>query len=320
MNSRFVVACCMVILCITSLVNAAIPHLISYQGVLTDAGGATVPDGEYPMTFAIFAAELGGQALWSVNRPVNTANGVFDILLGENLPLNLPFDEPYWLETVYEGQPMSPRTLLAASAYSLRAADVEDEVAVRSINGLQDNVTISSGPGTTVDIFGDTLRISSVGTRIGSDVSGATTDLVAEWTSYGECAATVHVTGPGMVVCESVVQLQVSYTTGTIDRIQLCHSLDLNSAGPAVAYYSVYSVPAEYPTFANNEVTVPVQTVFEVQGPDDLTFYLNGRSTQGVGGDRFWYASLTATFYPQDEIDTAPALDGRPPHFEKPSR
>ena len=31
-----------------------IPQTISYQGVLTDAGGAVVPDGTYQLTFNIY--------------------------------------------------------------------------------------------------------------------------------------------------------------------------------------------------------------------------------------------------------------------------
>jgi hypothetical protein len=197
--TRIFVACCMVILCATTVLNAAIPRLISYQGVLTDETGATVPDGDYPMTFVIYAAETGGTVLWSVNRPVTTHNGVFDILLGETHPLNLDFDQAYWLETIYEGQSMSPRTLLAASAYSLRAAEIEDDVAVRSLNGIQDQVTLWSGNGIEIEQAGDTLHVSNTAERIAADVSGATTDLTAEWTSYAECSATVYCSGPGIV-------------------------------------------------------------------------------------------------------------------------
>jgi len=320
LTSRFLVACCAVILFASTSLFAAIPRLISYQGVLTDELGATVPDANHPMTFTIYDSSSGGNAIWSVNRPVSTVNGVFDILLGQVTPLTLEFDRTYWLETVFSGRPLAPRTLLSASAYSLNAADIEDGVAVRSLNGLQDHVRIWPGAGIDTRIYGDTLEISAEATRIAADVSGATTDLSAEWTSYDECSATVYCSNVGIVVCESVVQMQVSHTNGIADRIQLCHSNELNSPGPAVAYYSVHSVPAEYPSFLNNEITVTVRTVFEITGFGEQTYYLNGRATQGVGGDRFWYASLTATFYPQHTIDTQPSLDGRPPHFEKPSR
>ncbi|MCB9391331.1 MAG: hypothetical protein H6506_01630 [Calditrichaeota bacterium] len=300
--------------------RAEIPRLLSYQGVLTNEQGAVVPDDSYPMTFLLYDSLVGGSARWLENRPVQTTNGVFEIYLGEVTPLTLPFDRPYYLESVFGGVAHSPRTRLSPAPYSLRAAEIENDVAVREINGLQDQVTIAPGAGTQIQVFRDTLQISLLATRLGTDVSGATTDIGAEWTNYAECSATVHATGPGLVVVESVVQIQVSHTNGTPDRIQICHARTQGEPGPAVAYYSVHHVPAEYPTFANSDVTLPVRTVFEVQGAEDLTFFLNGRATQGVGGDRFWYASLTATFFPQDEVDELPSLDGRPPHVEKPSR
>lgn len=305
------------LLCITSALLADIPRLISYQGVLTDEVGAPVQDGEYPMTFQLFDTAAGGTHLWFENRPVTTVNGVFDILLGEVNPLNLAFDRSYYLQTVFEGNVLSPRTLLTASAYSLNIAD---DVAVRSINGMQDEVFLTGEGGVVVTQIDDTLRLSAPSINISGDVSGATTDLTAEWTSYNNLVAVIAASGPGLIFCESAVQLQVSHTNGTGDRIQLCHSSTLNSAGPNVAYYSVHSVPAEFPTFLNNEVTVPVRTVFEVTEAGEYSIFLNGRVTQGQGGDRFWYASLTATYFPEHAVSGRPSLDGLPPHIEKPSR
>ncbi len=215
---------------------------------------------------------------------------------------------------------LTPRIKLAATAYSLSSAGIDDSVAVRSVNGLQDDIQLRGEGGITITQVGDTLELTAISSTLSADVSGATTDITADWSSYDACETTISCSGPGIVICESVVQIQVSHSNGTGDRIQLCHSTALNSAGPDVAYYTVHSVPAEYPTFLNNEITVPVRTIFEIESAGDYTFYLNGRNTQGVGGDRFWYASLTATFHPQHTIEARPILDGRLPHIEKPSR
>lgn len=317
---RSIVAPLLATLCTATLLTAAIPRLISYQGVLTDELGASVPDAVHPMTFAIYDSVAGGNQLWFENRNVATVNGVFDILLGEGSSLSLSFDKPCYLETIFDGHALAPRTLLSASSYSLNAADIMDSVAVRSINGLTDHVFMRSDAGIDLSMSGDTIRIRPVSDRIAADVSGATTDLTADWISYESCAVTISCTGPGIVVCESAVQLQISHTNGIGDRVQLCHSQTSNSQGPDVGYYSVHSVPAEFPTYVNNEITVPVRTVFEISQAGEYTFYLNGRSTQGQGGDRFWYASLTATFHPQFSIDTLPTVDGTNPQIEKPSR
>jgi len=312
---------CLALLCFTLSLHAEIPRLISFQGVLTDEAGSPVQDAEYPILFRIFDSETGGgEPLWAESQLVQTVNGVFDVLLGAATDLSLRFDEPYWLETVTTAGTLTPRIQLASSAYSLSSASIDDSVAVRSINGLQDEIVLQGNGGVVITQVGDTLKLTAISSTLSADISGATTDITADWTSYDACVATVNCSGPGIVICESVVQIQVSHTTGTGDRIQLCHSATSNSAGPDVAYYSVHSVPAEYPTFLNNEVTVPVRTIFDIAEAGDYTYYLNGRNTQGVGGDRFWYASLTVTFHPQHTIDARPMLDGRLPHIEKPSR
>ncbi len=135
---------------------ADVPKLISYQGVLTDEQGLPVHDGTHDMSFAIYAEATGGTALWSVNRPVTTWNGVFEMLLGDGLPLTVPFDRPCWLETSSFAGTFSPRTELVASPYSLRAGDVDDSVAVRSLNGLRDNIFVRTDRGLTWEVSGDT--------------------------------------------------------------------------------------------------------------------------------------------------------------------
>lgn len=231
--------------------------------------------------------------------------------------MNLLFDEPYWLETVTTAGTLAPRIQLASTAYSLRSASIDDSVAVRSINGLQDDLTLSTGEGVAITVHGDTLTISAPSVRLSGDASGATTELTANWTSYAELSATVTANGPGVIVCESVVQLQISHLNGINDRVQLCHALEVDAAGTDVAYYSVHSVPAEFPAFTNQEITIPVQTLLQVSEADEYTVYLNGRVTQGQGGDRFWYASLTATFYPDHSVDSRPSRSGASVSIEK---
>ncbi|MBK8129699.1 MAG: hypothetical protein IPK53_12640 [bacterium] len=299
---------------------ADVPKRISYQGVLTDEQGLPVHDGTHDMSFAIYAEATGGTALWSVNRPVTTVNGVFEILLGENGALTLPFDRDYWLETASTAGTFSPRARLVSSPYSLRSGDVDDSVAVRSLNGLQDHIVLDAGPGLSWVHAGDTLRLTAQLPRLATDLSGATTELTAEWQSYEGLSAAVQCSGTGIVICESSIWLQVSHTQGTADRIQLCHAETQNSGGPNVGYYSLHSVPAEFPTYVNNDATHYVKTVFEIAAAGEHTFYLNARATQGVGGDRLWYGNVTATFYPAHMLDGIPTLDGALEGTEKPSR
>lgn len=106
---------------------AQVPPTLSYQGVLTDASGMAVPDGQYSITFRIYDVASGSSHLWAEFKSVEVHKGIFNVILGEVTPFALAFDKQYWLGISVSGEAeLSPRTLLASSAYSLNA---------RSVNG-----------------------------------------------------------------------------------------------------------------------------------------------------------------------------------------
>ncbi len=101
---------------------AVAPSTMSYQGVLMDAGGALVPDGDYSLTFRLYTVAAGGGALWTeTHAVVPVSRGGFHVILGSVTPLTgIPFDVPYWLGiTVGADVEMSPRVQLASSPYGL---------------------------------------------------------------------------------------------------------------------------------------------------------------------------------------------------------
>ena len=54
-----------VLICSIQTVRGQIPQTLSYQGVLTDANGAIVPDGKYTVRFKLYDAAEGGRVVWS---------------------------------------------------------------------------------------------------------------------------------------------------------------------------------------------------------------------------------------------------------------
>ena len=103
-----------------STVYAAIPHLINFQGMLTDSSGAVL-DGSYNITFRIYDDSTAGNLQWLEKLiGVQVLDGLFDVALGGETPLNLAFDEPYWLEVEVNGEIM-PRTRINSVAYAFRA-------------------------------------------------------------------------------------------------------------------------------------------------------------------------------------------------------
>jgi hypothetical protein len=106
---------------------AEMPQLLSYQGVLTDAGGQAVADGSYSVTFRLYTAPSGGSPVWEETSPaVQVSKGVFNATLGTTVGLTgLAFDEPYYVGISVEGEAeLSPRQILTAVPYSFNAKAV----------------------------------------------------------------------------------------------------------------------------------------------------------------------------------------------------
>lgn len=110
--------------------NAAVPHLLNYQGRLTDSSGTPL-NGTYAITFRIYDAEAAGNLLWQgTYSNVSIAKGIFNILLGDvndagyNFT-NLAFDKPYWLEIKVGNEVMTPRQKITSSGYAIRAEKAE---------------------------------------------------------------------------------------------------------------------------------------------------------------------------------------------------
>jgi len=119
-----------------SLASAEVPTTLSYQGVLTDAGGAVVPDGTYSVTFRLYTVSSGGSPIWEETQDVQVSKGIFNVALGTVNPLgSLDFDEIYYLGISVEGEAeLSPRVELHSVPYSMNSGKV-----------LGDNVFPASG-------------------------------------------------------------------------------------------------------------------------------------------------------------------------------
>ena len=163
-----------VLLVLSGTVYAQVPRHISFQGVLTDAQGNLVPDGNHELSLTLFDAATNGNALFTETQTVPVVNGIFNAIIGSvtALPASLSFDRAYFLGVrVNGGSELSPRTPLTAVPYALRAerASVAEALApnasgaVTSINNQSGGVTFQGGGGTTVTNTGTVFTISSTG-------------------------------------------------------------------------------------------------------------------------------------------------------------
>ncbi|MFM6955678.1 MAG: beta strand repeat-containing protein, partial [Ignavibacteria bacterium] len=157
--------------------QSQIPMKLSYQGLLLMDKDTPYPDSSYSITFRMYDANQSGNQLWTETQTLTTINGVFDAILGQVNPLNLPFDKQYWLGITVGSDPeFSPRVQLVSSPYSLRSdsakfavkADTANYVrgltydatgAVLSINGKQGKLFITGGKGVLIGGGADTVLI-----------------------------------------------------------------------------------------------------------------------------------------------------------------
>lgn len=114
-------------LCFSMTTEAAIPHLINYQGRLTNADNMPL-NGSYDINFKIYDAQSAGNLLWQeTHAGVVISEGLFSVLLGAVSSLNLSFDIPYYLEIKVGTEVMSPRQMITSAGYAIRA-EVADSV------------------------------------------------------------------------------------------------------------------------------------------------------------------------------------------------
>jgi len=106
---------------------ASVPHLINYQGMLTDAGGDPLETREYKLTFKIFQQSTGGTAIWGpqVFAQVPVVRGHFNVILGPTDSVNRDILAAFtsantYLEiTVGNGAPITPRQQILSTPYAL---------------------------------------------------------------------------------------------------------------------------------------------------------------------------------------------------------
>lgn len=117
---------------VSNALCGSIPQLINYSGSLADAGGQLVADGSYKLTFRIYDASTGGNALWTETWDQSTslvmvAGGSFNAMLGSHteIPTSFFSDHPVTFLgiTVDTDSEMLPRQRITSVGYAFTAGD-----------------------------------------------------------------------------------------------------------------------------------------------------------------------------------------------------
>jgi len=167
--------------------SAQIPEHISYQGLVTSAGGVTpVPDGTYEMALGLYDAQSGGAALWTETQNVVVTRGLFKVVLGSGTSFSaagLKFDKPYYLGVSINGGAELPRTELTTAPYSMRTsvADLATTVPDNAITGAK----IADGAVSTADLADAAVSVSKL-----ADAAVTSTKIAAGAVSPSKLDAT----------------------------------------------------------------------------------------------------------------------------------
>ncbi len=147
-----------VLLGVLLMTNNAVstPLVLTHQGRLMN--GATPANGFFDIEYDIYPTATGGTSLWTeTHTGVECKDGFFDVELGTiNGFFDVFTDEDTWLEIkiVGEATPISPRTRMGASPYSVISQGV---VSSHPISGSLDTAKIDIRTTST----GASLRIST---------------------------------------------------------------------------------------------------------------------------------------------------------------
>lgn len=108
-----------------NLVIAQIPKVLTYQGIVTGIDGKPV-DSLLNMTFKLYQDISGGQPLFEETQNVPISKGLYTVYLGYKTPLNLPFDNQYFISITMDGIESISRIPFATVPYAFKAESVPD--------------------------------------------------------------------------------------------------------------------------------------------------------------------------------------------------
>jgi hypothetical protein len=171
MRSLFFIGTGILVFLSSTLLYSQLPPTLSYQGMLTGNGGDVVDDGLYELHFKLYNGADPSTALWAETQNVAVVNGIFNAILGSVNPMELPFDEQYYLGIAIDNEDeLSPRIALTSSAYSFRTRSIDDGQVVKSINEMKDDVILEGGENVTISSEENRIVISAIHNAESGDV------------------------------------------------------------------------------------------------------------------------------------------------------
>lgn len=204
----------------------AAPPLLPFQGRLTDADGAAVPDGARVVQFKMYDAPVSGQTVWIGEVHKLTVNrGLVNTILGSKAGLDqVDFNEPVYLELTIDANgddaidladpPLLPRQSILPAVFAYEAADS------RLLDGFDWGALLEvdeKTPPTRAKMSGDRLVSGSV-TSNQIALATITADRLAEGAVTAE-KITEHSMPADRLMTNSVTGIEIR--TNAVDRVHL---------------------------------------------------------------------------------------------------
>lgn len=164
----------MIVFAIALLIESALCGIpssqwLSLQGLLRNSAGMVSPDGDYQMCFELFQYETDEKGIWEECELVSVKDGMYQATLGDSVALPQPVEGYVGIRV--GGRTLEGRIPLTGAPHAWVASWVRDSigdhvrmgknVAVRSLNGLQNDVVVEADSTLEVRVEGDTLRLSN---------------------------------------------------------------------------------------------------------------------------------------------------------------
>ena len=101
---------------------------LSIQGILKKSNGVAVEDGAYNITFKLYTVPAAGTQIWTETQTgVEVSSGIYSTILGNTSPLNIPFNQIYYLGVTIGSSELTPRIQLTSAPYALSLIGVTNQ-------------------------------------------------------------------------------------------------------------------------------------------------------------------------------------------------
>ncbi|MBN1754773.1 hypothetical protein JW877_01030, partial [bacterium] len=146
-----------------------VPLEMNFQGRISDTLGVPI-EGSRNITFEIYESPAGGARIWFETRTLSFYSGLFNVRLGEvnPIPASIFDGNVFYLQMVFEGENLEPRTALISMPYAFRS-----QLADTGLYALQTNFDTLGAYYDTTYSFVDVIVWDTLNYYVDFDTLGA---------------------------------------------------------------------------------------------------------------------------------------------------